>query len=475
MRLYLAILLVVSLFLFPQAKIKDASKLDPSKKEVGDINEEKNSNKTVNVKKTSDDVEKLREKVKKKMIEKSVEKKEENEVKGKEKKEKVKKKEEKVQLKIVDNPATPHGTGFASWSQPKELKLRVKPANFSGPLPFKVLTGKCFDIFANTYKYQVCPFHNVTQREQSTRWNSYAGVLGVWKDWIIVNNTFVAWNMPNGDTCGDKMRQTMVLLVCDQRNEVTEVKEPKTCHYEMKFKTPLACSRRNMAVYPWLSKKLQQQWDDVEQEQFNGDITQQGYKKYLMTIWTAAGFVGQQVSKDGLEIDVFTENSDKEGSMKFADTAACEKAYNKLQDEIINLRQQLSIYQPNATLTNVTQSNTSHSNSTINTTVNAINQTVNVPSSIHINNTQQVHTRTLTKNLQTRPDHGKTTHGGVDIVPSNSVLKNDSKTSESHLGDKMVPQQEEVGERRNGDKQQMEGGEMSRKVRNSENMMVYRN
>ena len=28
---------------------------------------------------------------------------------------------------------------------------------------------------------------------------------------------------------------------------MTEVKEPKTCHYEMKFKVPLACSRRNMA------------------------------------------------------------------------------------------------------------------------------------------------------------------------------------------------------------------------------------
>ena len=105
--------------------------------------------------------------------------------------------------------------------------------------------------------------------------------------------------------------------------------------------------------------------------------------------------------------------------------------------------------------------------------MNAINQTVNVPSSIHTNNAQHVHTRTLTKNLQTRPDGGNTTLGGVDIVPSNSVLKNDSKTSKSHLVDEKVSQQEEVGERRNAYRQQMEGGEVSHKVRNFENRMVH--
>ena len=35
-----------------------------------------------------------------------------------------------------------------------------------------------FWYFHFSYKYEVCPFHNVTQHEQSTRWNAYKGVLG---------------------------------------------------------------------------------------------------------------------------------------------------------------------------------------------------------------------------------------------------------------------------------------------------------
>lgn len=28
------------------------------------------------------------------------------------------------------------------------------------------------------YKYEFCPFHNVTQHEQTFRWNAYSGILG---------------------------------------------------------------------------------------------------------------------------------------------------------------------------------------------------------------------------------------------------------------------------------------------------------
>lgn len=28
------------------------------------------------------------------------------------------------------------------------------------------------------YKYEFCPFHNVTQKEQTVRWNAFAGILG---------------------------------------------------------------------------------------------------------------------------------------------------------------------------------------------------------------------------------------------------------------------------------------------------------
>lgn len=29
-----------------------------------------------------------------------------------------------------------------------------------------------------SYKYEFCPFHNMTQIEQAVRWNSFAGILG---------------------------------------------------------------------------------------------------------------------------------------------------------------------------------------------------------------------------------------------------------------------------------------------------------
>ena len=38
-----------------------------------------------------------------------------------------------------------------------------------------------------------------------------------------------------------------MVLVCGKENKVVNVSEPKTCEYEMEFRTPLACSRRNMA------------------------------------------------------------------------------------------------------------------------------------------------------------------------------------------------------------------------------------
>ena len=103
------------------------------------------------------------------------------------------------------------------------------------------------------YKYEFCPFHNITQHEQSFRWNAYSGILGwvqlaqpspictrvpsnhidhaafvllitevfpltftpgslnrIWQEWEIVNNTFMAMWMREGDVCGNRNRQTKV-------------------------------------------------------------------------------------------------------------------------------------------------------------------------------------------------------------------------------------------------------------------------
>jgi len=63
------------------------------------------------------------------------------------------------------------------------------------------------------YRYQFCPYDNVTQHEITLRWNSYNGVLGVWRDWTVVNNTFTTMNMEDGDACGgSNFRSTRVLF-----------------------------------------------------------------------------------------------------------------------------------------------------------------------------------------------------------------------------------------------------------------------
>jgi N-acetylglucosamine-1-phosphate transferase gamma subunit len=282
------------------------------------------------------------------------------------------KKVEKLPLKIVDNPVTPRGTGYNSWSQAKQITLSVKPGNLTGPPPFKSLAGKCFSLTVNNYKYEMCPFDNVTQKEQTSRWNAYSGALGVWKEWVIEVNSFVGWLMPNGDSCGSKTRQTKVLLVCGKENSVVNVSEPKTCEYVMEFRTPLACSRRNMAVYPWLSVELQEQWDNVERERFNRDITEQGYKRYLTTIWKSAGLVGQTVKRATEK----PSEEKKNDAGKSDELAECRKANNRLQQEIEQLKQQLAVFIP---AINVSYSNQSLSNSTGSNATQSVNQTGNDP------------------------------------------------------------------------------------------------
>lgn len=144
-------------------------------------------------------------------------------------------------------------------SSSSSLAVRVPPSNFSGPPHLHVLVGRCVSKVVNEwvsllsaennfhhsylafsrhsyfrYKYEVCPFQNVTQHEQSLRWNPYSGVLGyvtfwpfhlkalnlksvlgtfllsVWQEWEIRNNTFVAMAMREGDSCGDVFRSVRV-------------------------------------------------------------------------------------------------------------------------------------------------------------------------------------------------------------------------------------------------------------------------
>ncbi|XP_028844052.1 N-acetylglucosamine-1-phosphotransferase subunit gamma [Denticeps clupeoides] len=193
-------------------------------------------------------------------------------------------------MKIVEEPNT-FGINSHLLSQGSRLQARTGPSAAAGPAHLLRLAGKCFSYTESTYKYDFCPFHNVTQHEQTFRWNAYSGILGIWEEWEIHNNTFVAMWMREGDSCGNKNRQTKVILTCGNTSKLAQVSEPQTCVYSLTFKTPLVCHPHSMLVYPVLSEKLQKEWDEAEQAKYDELITEQGYNKRLRLVFEEAGFL----------------------------------------------------------------------------------------------------------------------------------------------------------------------------------------
>lgn len=66
-----------------------------------------------------------------------------------------------------------------------------------------------------------------------------------------------------------------MFFTCGVENKLFEVKEPKRCHYVARFQTPLVCHEDAMLVYPWLSPELQNQWNEIETQLVQKELTQQ--------------------------------------------------------------------------------------------------------------------------------------------------------------------------------------------------------
>ncbi|TRY94858.1 hypothetical protein DNTS_026277 [Danionella cerebrum] len=206
-------------------------------------------------------------------------------------------------MKIVEEPNT-FGLNNVLVSQNNRLQAKISPSPVSGPPHLHRLTGKCFNYIEATYKYVFCPFHNVTQHEQSFRWNAYSGILGIWQEWEIQNNTFTGMWMREGDSCGNKNRQTKVLLLCGSKNKLASVSEPQTCVYSLTFETPLVCHSHSLLVYP-------------------------GYNKLLNGLFEEAGFLrkAQQQKTETSTVTQAHQNLDQ-----------CTQDFEKQQAEIERLR-----------------------------------------------------------------------------------------------------------------------------------------
>ncbi|TKC51422.1 hypothetical protein EI555_019960 [Monodon monoceros] len=201
-----------------------------------------------------------------------------------------------------------------------------------GPVHLSRLSGKCFSLVESTYKYELCLFHNVTQHEQTFRWNAYSGILGIWHEWEIANNTFRGMWMRDGDSCHSRSRQSKVELTCGKTNRLAHVSEPSTCVYALTFETPLVCHPHSLLVYPALPTALQQRWDRVEQDLADELITAQGYEKSLRAIFEDAGY---------LKTPKQSESVQQEGGAKglvFQTLESCNEAHKALSKEMKRLK-----------------------------------------------------------------------------------------------------------------------------------------
>ncbi|XP_028263263.1 N-acetylglucosamine-1-phosphotransferase subunit gamma [Parambassis ranga] len=233
-------------------------------------------------------------------------------------------------MKIVEEPNT-FGLNNPFLAQGSRLQPKVTPSPVSGPVHLHQLAGKCFSFTESTYKYEFCPFHNITQHEQSFRWNAYSGILGIWQEWEIANNTFTGMWMRDGDVCGSRNRETKVLLVCSRATKLAQVSEPSTCVYSLTFETPLVCHPHSLLVYPTLTEKLQGEWDEAEQARYEGLITEQGYNNLLRDIFEEAGLLKSQklnIKLPEAEVHPETHNS----------LQKCTEDYQKQREEIERLR-----------------------------------------------------------------------------------------------------------------------------------------
>ncbi|KAM9426582.1 N-acetylglucosamine-1-phosphotransferase subunit gamma [Pholidichthys leucotaenia] len=233
-------------------------------------------------------------------------------------------------MKIVEEPNT-FGLNNPFVAQGSRLQPKVTPSPISGPVHLHRLAGKCFSLTESAYKYEFCPFHNVTQHEQSFRWNAYSGILGIWQEWEIANNTFTGMWMRDGDTCGTRNRETKVVLVCSTSSKLAQVSEPSTCMYSLTFESPLVCHPHSLLVYPVLSEKQQKEWDEAEQARYEGLTTEQGYNNLLRDIFEDAGFLkGQKIKVKQPE---FAGDLERHSSLE-----KCKGDFQKQQEEIKRLR-----------------------------------------------------------------------------------------------------------------------------------------
>jgi hypothetical protein len=148
----------------------------------------------------------------------------------------------------------------------------VPSANFYGPESLLSLSQNCFLENFDRYEYQICPFHNITQKRVM---GSHVTLLGVWGFWnaakvnITLPTADVSTENENEDhisqveermiynsmeyvegvACdtakGGPQTSTTLHLTCGptyKKFEILEVQNDKYCEYSIKLAVPFPCA-----------------------------------------------------------------------------------------------------------------------------------------------------------------------------------------------------------------------------------------
>ncbi len=179
---------------------------------------------------------------------------------------------EKFDIKIVTGLPKKKST-YTHSSQPVTPTPSREPhvINPSTPSEFFGLDGKCFSENIGRYKYEICPFRNVTQLDKQTSWNPFYGILGLWGKWKEegeglsvdgANNLFNVQIYNDGTSCGNNInRKVQVNLICSEKYALSNVEEPHTCDYTMTFAMPECC---NLNISSSAPSTIEASGSDVE-------------------------------------------------------------------------------------------------------------------------------------------------------------------------------------------------------------------
>lgn len=104
------------------------------------------------------------------------------------------------------------------------------------------LQDKCFDVVDGKFQYSVCLLQGVTQSEVGSTSRTSLGSYASMQE--NADGTLTL-NYENGQHChAFGARKATVVLTCGSSNVVEDAREPSTCTYLLRMKSPIACTEK---------------------------------------------------------------------------------------------------------------------------------------------------------------------------------------------------------------------------------------